>query len=300
MSERDHSDKGEMLFRSGLLERAVAMLEPAYRADPGNLKVGRRLVDAYRACGRLDAAAALAARLVTASPADTWLRRIDDIFSGRPAAPTAPTAGADALPAAFVVHDDFLPEPLRREMFDRVLGASERLEAATVSRRFAGRDVDQRVDAEVRRARTLPSPRDIAAIMEPRLHPVVQADAHRLGLPSPQIDHIELEVAVYGDGDHFHCHQDLFEAPASRRVISYVFFFAPEPRGFAGGELLLYDSNPTGGGFVASKFTRIEPLCNRLVLFDPATYHEVTPILCASSAPRDLRYTATGWVHEAV
>jgi Rps23 Pro-64 3,4-dihydroxylase Tpa1-like proline 4-hydroxylase len=136
--------------------------------------------------------------------------------------------------------------------------------------------------------------------MEPRLRSMVDADAGRLGLPVPEIDRIELEVAVYGDGDHFQCHQDVFEAESSRRVLTFVYFFAPEPRGFSGGELLLYDADRPSGGFAGNKFTRIDPVSNRLVLFDPSAYHEVTPIQCSSEDPRDLRYTATGWIHEAI
>lgn len=297
MSERDSSDKGEILFRSGLLERAIATLETAHRADPTNLELGIRLVDAYRAGGDLPAASDLVARLFEVAPDDARIDYLDDLLSGKPTAPSA--VDAETVPAPFVVHDDFLPDSLRDQIWHFALGSSGAFAPATVARRFAGPDVDQRVDPSARRARTLSSPRQVAELMEPRLRSVVEAGARRLGLEPPKIDHIELEIAVYGDGDRFHCHQDLFEAEASRRVLSYVYFFAPEPRAFSGGELLLYDMTSTREGFVSNKFTRIDPTCNRLVLFAPATYHEVTPIHCSSEEPRDQRYTATGWVHEA-
>lgn len=298
MSQRDHGDKGEILFRSGLLERAVALLEPAHRADPTNLALGMRLVDAYRASGDLASAADLVARLAEAAPDSSWIGYLSDLFSGKATTPSA--VDAETVPAPFVVHDGFLPEAERERIWDFALGSPGAFKAATVARRFARTDIDQRVDPDARRARTISSPREVAALMEPRLRPLVQAESQRLGIAPPDIDHIELEVAAYGNGDLFRCHQDLFEAEASRRVLSYVYFFAPEPLAFSGGELLLYDIDSTRQSFAPNRFTRIDPRCNRLVLFDPATFHEVTPIRCASDDPRHLRYTATGWVHEAI
>ncbi|MGD8329106.1 MAG: 2OG-Fe(II) oxygenase [Acidobacteriota bacterium] len=298
MTGRDRSDKGEILFRSGLLERAIAALEPAHRADPTNLKLGTRLVDAYRASGDLAAAAELVARLAGTAPDDRWLAYLDDLFSGRATTPSA--VDAETVPAPFVVHDGFLPDYEREQIWDFALRSPQAFKAATVARRFARTDIDQRVDPDARRARTISSPREVAALMEPRLRPLVQSEAGRLGLAPPRIDHIELEVAAYGNGDLFRCHQDLFEAERSRRVLSYVYFFAPEPLAFSGGELLLYDLDTSRQSFAPNRFTRIDPACNRLVLFDPATFHEVTPIRCASDDPRHQRYTATGWVHEAV
>lgn len=287
-----------MLFRSGLLERAIAVLEPAHEADPDNLDLAVKLMNAYRACGDLTAASKLAGRLAEASPSHPLISYMDDVFSGRPTTPTA--VDAEAVPAAFVVHDGFLPDAVREQVWEFALNASGDLEAATVAQQFAASDADQRVDPDARRARTISSPRQVAELMEPRLRRLLDTDAARLGLAIRQIDHIELEVAVYGDGDLFRCHRDLYETDRSRRVLSYVYFFAPEPRGFSGGELLLYDTDAANDSFVPNKFTRIEPQCNRLILFDPATYHEVTPIRCSSSDPQDLRYTATGWVHEAI
>jgi predicted 2-oxoglutarate/Fe(II)-dependent dioxygenase YbiX len=296
VSAERHGDKGTVLFRSGLLDRAVALLEEAARERPEDVDVGIRLVDAYRARGNLREAAGTVARLTENAPSNGWLQYLHQVLSGEPVTPGA--VEADTLPAAFVLHDAFLPEELRDEIWTHIQGVLPRFARATIARRFAGPEVDQRVDGNVRRARTLSSPPRVAELMDPYLRGTVEADAGLLGVPTPQIDHVELEVAVYGDGDHFQCHQDIFEAVSTRRVLTFVYFFAPEPRGFSGGELLLYDADRVRGGFVGSKFTRIDPVSNRLILFDPATFHEVTPIRCASADPRDQRYTATGWVHE--
>ena len=83
------------------------------------------------------------------------------------------------------------------------------------------------------------------------------------------------------------------------RAISYVYYCHREPKPFTGGELLLYDTCPGTKRFARTRFSRIDPKRNTLVLFPSCYYHEILPVHCESDRFEDARFTVNGWVHGA-
>ncbi len=118
-----------------------------------------------------------------------------------------------------------------------------------------------------------------------------------LGVAPFAIAKTELELAAHGDGGFYKVHFDTFTQDArltadSDRVISAVYYFYRQPKGFSGGELQLHRF----GGGLAEK---LEPLDNRLVSFASISPHEVLPIACPGGEFADYRFAVNCWLHRA-
>ena len=105
---------------------------------------------------------------------------------------------------------------------------------------------------------------------------------------------LELERCAHLDGDYFRPHIDTY-TEAQRggmrgdRILTLVYYFHRQPRGFRGGELVLH---PFGQGVE----NVIEPHDNRLVVFPSFARHEVRPLTVPGNVPADARFSVTGWL----
>ena len=109
---------------------------------------------------------------------------------------------------------------------------------------------------------------------------------------------VEAQITASIDGSFFGVHTDADRVKVPKRYLTYVYYFNRQPKGFAGGELRIYDdvlrNNTLARG---DTFQTIEPVHNRLVLFWAKTMHEVMPVRVASQAFADARFTVNGWVN---
>jgi SM-20-related protein len=107
---------------------------------------------------------------------------------------------------------------------------------------------------------------------------------------------LEFEMCAYGDGAFITPHIDTSVA-APRRVLSCVYYFFADPRGFEGGLLRLFGwPNPSSPAGQASSVD-IAPQRDSLAIFPSTLQHEVTPVICPSGAWRDYRMSVNCWVH---
>jgi Rps23 Pro-64 3,4-dihydroxylase Tpa1-like proline 4-hydroxylase len=84
------------------------------------------------------------------------------------------------------------------------------------------------------------------------------------------------------------------------REVSYVYYFNREPKGFAGGELRVFDDQIRNNKLaIAESFRMFEPRNNSIIFFHSAVMHEVTRVDVASKDFRDSRFTVNGWIHRA-
>jgi SM-20-related protein len=105
---------------------------------------------------------------------------------------------------------------------------------------------------------------------------------------------MEVELAAHGDSAFFRRHID---APApdptnpgkGLRMISGVYYFHGQPKGFSGGVLRLYGEGPQ------APFTDIAPTHNSLVAFPSWLPHEVMPVVCPSRRFADSRFAINCW-----
>lgn len=109
------------------------------------------------------------------------------------------------------------------------------------------------------------------------------------------VSQIEVQLTAHNDGHYYKIHNDSGSKDAATRIISYVYYFYQEPKGFSGGELRLYNWNLEQGDDTDS-FVTIEPTNNSIVFFPSHHLHEVLPVVCASRQFADSRFTLNGWI----
>ena len=126
----------------------------------------------------------------------------------------------------------------------------------------------------------------------------------RTGTTPFDVEYIELEIAAHGDGAHFATHTDIPIGEGRKplggdrtrtqdRLLSGVYYFYREPKGFSGGQLRLhrFGSDNEPGDYVD-----IEPAQNSLVIFPSWTTHEVLKVHCPSRAFEDYRFAINCWL----
>jgi SM-20-related protein len=196
-------------------------------------------------------------------------------------------AAADLLP--YCVLSDFLPP----ESVDRLLAETVAMESyfspSTVSYASGGRGVDRQFRISLV-SETVPQRLDFQMRLQQCL-PFLMAELPVVPFVPTRM---ELEIAAHGDGAFFRRHLD---APApdranpanGLRMISGVYYFHGQPKGFSGGVLRLYGKEPL------ASFTDIAPTHNSFVAFPSWLPHEVMPVVCPSHRFCDNRFAINCW-----
>jgi hypothetical protein len=104
---------------------------------------------------------------------------------------------------------------------------------------------------------------------------------------------IELELVAHNDGAFYRRHIDTQTASDRHniRMLSAVYYFRREPKGFSGGALRLFAIGDKDAGFVD-----VEPEHNTLLVFPSWVPHEVTAVSCPSKRFADSRFAINCWV----
>lgn len=118
-----------------------------------------------------------------------------------------------------------------------------------------------------------------------------------------EVGRVEVEIAAHNDGAHFYAHTDipigghregLEGNEGYDRVVSAVYYFHGEPKGFSGGELRLHRF---GGSGAEGEFVDVAPDQNSLVVFPSWARHEVLLVSCPSGRFADSRFAVNCWLH---
>ncbi|MCS6959777.1 MAG: 2OG-Fe(II) oxygenase [Pseudanabaenaceae cyanobacterium SKYGB_i_bin29] len=118
--------------------------------------------------------------------------------------------------------------------------------------------------------------------------------------PYFEVSTIECQLTMHNDGNYYRIHNDNGSPDCATRVLTYVYYFYREPKGFTGGELRLYNMKEENGYLVAAdSYTDIQPLNNSVVFFLSSVMHEVLPVRCPSRLFADSRFTINGWLRRA-
>jgi Rps23 Pro-64 3,4-dihydroxylase Tpa1-like proline 4-hydroxylase len=207
----------------------------------------------------------------------------------------ATTSGAEQRSATsrarYLVVDDFLTPDERRELYDWTVANERRFKPGAVT----SDDPSYRHNRVIVDFGRTPH----SKLIENRLLIYYPLFIRRLDLALEPLKRVESQLTAGNDGDYFRAHAD---GGADRgngsRYLTCVYYFFRRPRGFAGGDLRLYDSASEGEGLVLSdSFRDIDAIDNRLVVFPSDAIHEVLPIRCPSGAFTDSRFAVTGWLH---
>lgn len=275
----------------------------------------RRLAETQRMLGNLAAAQESYRQLVAldADPSSAW-----NLAVLAPGPLPSPPRGIRAVPFARI--RDFLTADEQRWLLTAMPTGREGFRPAEV-----GEGKEGEINPALRNAFIVrqPAQRSVRRWFLPKLRAVLPQALVRLGT-----DHrglyvervgcyrIELNVTVHQPGGYYQAHRDggyqtqgdsgEQERGNAGRRISYVYYFHRKPRRFAGGDLLLHDTDydaeedRAGQGQKGTQaFTRLAPIDNSLILFPSDSLHEITQITSATGEPLDFadgRFTVNGWI----
>lgn len=140
-------------------------------------------------------------------------------------------------------------------------------------------------------------------MLEARLRPLFPDILRRTGSRPFEPEHIELEIAAHGDGAFYTRHSDIPYGEGRRplggdasgtqdRLVSAVYYYHREPKGFSGGALRLFRF---GGGDEEGDWVDVEPVRNSLLVFPSWAPHEVRKVGCRSGRFEDHRFAVNAW-----
>ena len=207
-------------------------------------------------------------------------------------------SAAGPLPP-FHLYRDFLDAAEREALLAWTLANRERFEPSKLG--------SGALDPDVRRSLSLRDTGPLALVLEARLRALADDMFARTGTSPFPIDYVEQVLIAYGDGAHFAAHTDMPVGPGRKplggdrtgrheRLLSAVYYFHSEPKGYSGGALRLHRFGSSGGGEGAAD---VEPVQNGLLVFPAWATHEVRPVSCPSGRFEDHRFAVNCWLCRA-
>jgi Rps23 Pro-64 3,4-dihydroxylase Tpa1-like proline 4-hydroxylase len=152
------------------------------------------------------------------------------------------------------------------------------------------------VDTSRRKSMALRELGPARPVLKERLAALLPDLTGSLGVTEFELSVTELELTAHGNGGFFRRHIDTMtggnmSGQSHQRMISGVYYFHSQPKGFEGGKLRLYPLAPD-----APDFAEIEPAHNTLVVFPSWAPHEVQPVVCSSGRFEDSRFAINCWL----
>jgi Rps23 Pro-64 3,4-dihydroxylase Tpa1-like proline 4-hydroxylase len=255
---------------------------------PDNPSLLESYGDVLRKLGKINEAAAAYQSLTQLKPDDQNARYRYALTAGLDPMPEPPPG---MQPSPFVLLKNFLPESFHDTLVPFTLSVESQLTPATV-----GADQynpNHRESLELRERNEIQS-RFVRQIKDALWH-----ICDRLHVTRFELGKLEAKLRVYLDGHFFRLHCDNpADSPLScTRHVSYVYFYHRMPRGYTGGDLLLFDTDLQANRYTITGFTRITPVDNAVVFFPSGCYHSVVPVKCPSKQIADSRFVINGHVH---
>ena len=199
----------------------------------------------------------------------------------------AKLANLDILPSSYVQIDNFLTETERNQLLEYVFQKESDFVPTSISTK----------DIDYRRSMALYAFPEFSDLIINRIQAVLPDMFSKLDMPSFTPSQIECQLTAHNDGNFYKVHNDNGSPDTATRELTYVYYFYREPKSFAGGELLVYDSKIENNYYVkAESFKTVEPRNNSIVFFLSRYMHEVLPVRCPSKAFADSRFTINGWL----
>lgn len=154
------------------------------------------------------------------------------------------------------------------------------------------------VRPEARRALVLRDLGPFNAILDARMRAEAAGWTAALRSTPFATSEVELELAAHNDAAHFTLHSDTYaraEVARGDRMLSAVYYFHRQPKGYEGGALRLHRLGAAPGDAGLD----ITPDDNSLVVFPSWGPHEVMPVRCASETFADSRFAVNCWIYRA-
>lgn len=152
-------------------------------------------------------------------------------------------------------------------------------------------------DPDYRRSLYLPHFPEFSDLMISLVRKITPQIISHLRIDNFEIGAIESQLTAHNHGNYYKIHNDSGSPDTDTRVLTYVYYYHREPKGFTGGELVIYNSKIENGCYVADDSHKaIQPTNNTIVFFPSYCMHEVLPVTCPSEYFTDSRFTINGWV----
>ncbi len=154
-----------------------------------------------------------------------------------------------------------------------------------------------RLDDSIRVSLSLKDLGPLRGAVEQRYAAVMDWAVAELHLKPFTLDGFDMEVAAHNDGGFYKRHIDTFVGESASgdrrdRVLTGVYYFHAQPKGYVGGDLRMHALMESGTG---EGCVDITPEHDMLLLFPSWMPHEVLPVSCPSKAFRDSRFAINGW-----
>ena len=209
-----------------------------------------------------------------------------------------PPPAAARIMTPYLVQRDFLSVGERAALLAWALGNEGRFAPAGVG--------GVGVNGAVRRSVSLRDLGPSAVVLKARLKDRAAGFVETLQTTPFAVSHVELELVAHNDGAFYSRHLDTSTGDVAghgQRVLSGVYYFHREPRGFSGGCLRLHAIRglatdvASDDGALDAGSVDVAPDQNTLVVFPSWAPHEVMAVRCPSGAFADSRFAVNGWLH---
>ncbi|TMG90227.1 MAG: proline hydroxylase [Betaproteobacteria bacterium] len=188
--------------------------------------------------------------------------------------------------------DDFLTDAELARLMEVTLWAEPRFKPSPLS--------SYRADPDHRQSLMIAAPYKVSELMLGKIRAIMPEVMEQLRIGAFTVGKIDCQITANVDGSYFKAHTDAGHDGPIKRVLTYVYYFNRDPKGFTGGELRIYDDELRNGKFVATEsFQIVEPRNNSIVFFNAALMHEIMPVVVPSKQFSDARFTVNGWVERA-
>jgi Rps23 Pro-64 3,4-dihydroxylase Tpa1-like proline 4-hydroxylase len=111
------------------------------------------------------------------------------------------------------------------------------------------RVVKRGVDRQIRASTVLYDDRltDVVGIVQEAVLVRLGEALHQLGIPEFDVGTFEIQLTSHNDGEFFHRHTDAASRETASRMLTFVYYFHSQPKGYTGGELVFFDGDGREG-----------------------------------------------------
>ena len=186
-----------------------------------------------------------------------------------------------------------LRSPFDSDFADRLLAHALENERHFMPSEIYSEETGQVVDRASRQSLRLVDFDPLQQEMRTRLAALLPTLLPEIGVKPFEPGEIEIEMVAHGDGARFASHIDMRLGGApTPRLVTAVYYFHREPRGFEGGAIRFHSVMARGDG---PRHRDLMPEHDSLVVFPAWLPHEVMPVACPSGRFADSRFAVNAW-----
>ena len=185
------------------------------------------------------------------------------------------------MKSLYYVFTDFLGKETNQELYSMAIDKNERFSQSST--------IKSKLYPNWRKSKVMYHHQfaHFEALMQQKLRDSFGEICKRLKIPPFEINYFEVQLTSHNDGEYFKWHSDNSSADTENRTITFVYYFHALPKGYSGGELIIYDG---------LRQHAITPENDSMVVFYSGRKHEVKKVRCSSGRFEDGRFTLNGWI----